>query len=215
MLKGKKLSILGDSLSTYEGISNNPEIHRLLKFNKAFYQSDFPLDKTYWMQIINDLEMTLCVNNSYSGGLLCGENDANAGINRAEYLSRDDGTSPDVIIVFMGINDFGYYIPSDVFGQDYQATLQKIKERHPIAKVCCVNLPNRSPLHRTETEIYNAEIENAAKTAGDNFFIADFFCSRLNNELYKEYTLGDGLHPNEMGMDIIAEFIKEALIKNC
>jgi lysophospholipase L1-like esterase len=47
------------------------------------------------------------------------------------------------------------------------------------------------------------------KFAGDNFFIADLFNSRLNNDFYYNNTL-DGLHPDEDGMHIIAEVIERS-----
>ncbi len=214
MLKGKKLSILGDSISTYKGISDNPEYNRMLRFNKSYYEPPFPLEKTYWMQIINDLDLTLCVNNSFSGGLLYNENDPDSGICRARFLSRDNGEIPDIIIVFMGINDFGYRIHPDTFGSDYTKALLLIKEKHPSARVCCVNLPNRAPELEKYTVMYNEKISEAVKTAGEGFFIADFFGSALRSNIYRENTC-EGLHPNEQGMKIIADFIKEALIKNC
>ena len=87
--------------------------------------------------------MRLCLNNSWSGGNLSGVDDFSSGVNRAEQLSRDDGTSPDLIIIFIGINDLGRGVDISVFSADYKKTLNKIKAKYPEAKVCCVNLPDR------------------------------------------------------------------------
>lgn len=206
MFKGKKLSILGDSISTYRGVSNDSTANYTIRHNPYFYYLPFPLEKTYWMRLITELEMELCVNNSWSGGNLSGEFDLNSGVNRAHHLSRDDGVKPDIIIVFMGINDLGRNVPVDIFAKDYEKTLEIIKAEHPKAKVCCVNLPDRYADFKSRTELFNQAINIAAKKSGKNFFVADLFGSRLNNDFYYNNTV-DGLHPDEDGARIISEVV--------
>lgn len=210
MLKGKLISILGDSISTYEGVSNDPSANSTTIYNPAFYRGIFPLSSTYWHRVMDNLGLTLCVNNSWSGGNLSGVDNPDSGVNRAKSLSRDDGTSPDIIIVFMGINDLGRSIDAEVFASDYKRTLAIIKEKHPKAQVCCVNLPDRDVFLKRRAEIFNTAINTAVKSMGDNFFIADLFSSRLNNDFYYMNTL-DGLHPDEDGMRIIAEIVENAI----
>ena len=158
--------------------------------------------------------MALCVNNSWSGGNLSGRDNPDSGVNRANNLARDDGTVPDVVIVFMGINDLGRRVNLDTFSADYEKTLMTIKHRHPNALVCCVNLPDRDIAMKKQTEQFNVAIDAAVKTAGDNFFVADLFHSRLNNDCYYMNTL-DGLHPDEDGMRMIAEVVIDAIQQNC
>ena len=210
MLKGKTLSILGDSISTYEGVSNDKAASSATAYNPAFYRGIFPLSSTYWHRVMDNLGLTLCVNNSWSGGNLSGVDNPDSGVNRAKSLSRDDGTSPDIIIVFMGINDLGRNVDAEIFAADYKRTLAIIKEKHPKAQVCCVNLPDRDVFLKRRAEIFNTAINTAVKSMGDNFFIADLFSSRLNNDLYYMNTL-DGLHPDEDGMRIIAEIVENAI----
>ena len=213
MFTAKKLSILGDSISTYKGVSNDKNANRTTRDNPYYYRPAFELKDTYWQRIIDDLGMTLCVNNSWSGGNLSGIDDPSSGVNRSSELARDDGETPDVIIVFMGINDVGRAIDSDKFAFSYNRTLATIKEKYPMAQVCCVNLPDRDIYLKTRTIIYNNIIKEAALAAGENFFIADLFASRLNNDFYYNNTV-DGLHPDRDGMQIIAEIIKDAMIAN-
>lgn len=213
MFKGKKLSILGDSISTYKGVSNDETAHWDLFYNPYFYQEPLPLEKTYWWIVMEKLGLTLCVNNSWSGGNLSGIDNPDSGVNRASHLSRDDGTNPDVVIVFMGVNDLGRDVKLSVFAADYQKTLNAIKEKYPAAKVCCINLPDRHPSLKEATLQFNAEIEKAAQEAGENFFVADLFGSRLNNRFYYIHTL-DGLHPGEGGMEVIAEVVLAAIEAN-
>lgn len=213
MVKVKYVSILGDSISTYQGVSNDTSVNATLSTNPSYYRGAFPLEKTYWMQVMNDLGLTLCVNNSWSGGNLSGIHDETAGVNRAHQLSRDSGEIPDLVIVFMGMNDLGRGVDASVFAKDYSKTLNIIKESFPLAKVCCVNLPDRDIYLKARAELFNEAIENAVKVAGKNFFIADLYRSRLNNDFYYMNTV-DGLHPDEDGMRIIGEIVEEAIKQN-
>ena len=210
MLTNKMLSILGDSISTYKGVSDDSSANSPLRYNPSFYKEPFPCEKTYWRLSMASLGLKLCVNNSWSGGNLSGGGDPHAVVNRANNLSRDDGTDPDIIIVFMGINDLGRRVGIDVFSSDYERTLMIIKERYPKAMVCCVNLPDRDIVMKKQTEAFNSKIADAIKAAGENFFVADLFHSRLNNDFYYMNTI-DGLHPDEDGMKIIAEIIESAI----
>ena len=214
MLKGKRLSILGDSISTYKGVSNDTSANSTLFYNPFFYKEPFPLDKTYWKMLINELGLTLCVNNSWSGGNLSGRENADSGVNRVNNLSRDDGAHPDIVIVFMGINDLGRRVSASVFSADYEKTLCIIGDRYPNAKVCCVNLPDRDPVMKNQTELFNSAIQAAVAAAGESFFVADLFHSPLNNDNYYMNTV-DGLHPDEDGMKMISRLIKEAITQNC
>ena len=210
MLAGKKLSILGDSISTYQGFSNDRTANETLFFNPYYYRDPFPPEGTYWMRLMRTFDLTLCVNNSWSGGNLSGRDNPDAGVNRAAHLCRDDGTAPDLIIVFMGINDLGRRVDIATFSADYEHTLMTLKQQHPTAYVCCVNLPDRHPSMKRETEIFNTAIAAAAAAAGERFFVADLFSSRLNNVFYYDNTT-DGLHPDEDGMRYIAEVVEGAI----
>ena len=210
MLQGKKLSILGDSISTYRGISNDATANSSIIYNPYFYTEPFPEEKTYWQIIMADFGLTLCVNNSWSGGNLSGKENPDSGINRARNLSRNDGTNPNLIILFMGINDLGRGVPVTVFESDYRNTLKTIKKLYPFSHVCCVNLPDRDIFMKDATELFNSAIERSVRSCGENFFIADLFHSRLNNHFYYMNTL-DGLHPDEDGMKIIAEVLEKAI----
>lgn len=204
------LSILGDSISTYKGISDNPDINASIICNQSFYKPPFSQEDTYWEILIKRLSLKLCVNNSYSGGNLSGKDDPCSGINRAYNLSRNDGTSPDIIILFMGINDLGRGVPPELFEKDYALTLRILKEKYPEAYVCCVHIPDRDPVLKKRAQIFNSSIEKAVRDMGSGYFIADLFSSRLNNDFYYINTR-DGLHPDEDGMRIIADVIEDTI----
>lgn len=212
-MSGKTLSILGDSISTYKGYSNNDSANKMLFYNPYFYREPFPVEGTYWKMILDTLGMELCVNNSWSGGNLSGRDNENSGVNRATNLSRDDGTEPDFIILFMGMNDLGRSINPEIFAIDYEESLRRMREKYPNADICCMNMPNRDIRMKKETEVFNSIIENAVKNAGEKVFMADFFHSPLENDYYYNNTI-DGLHPDPDGMRIIADVFLEAMKKN-
>ena len=213
MSENLKLSILGDSISTYRGVSNDASANATTVYNPYYYSEPFPLEKTYWHRVLTDLKLELCVNNSWSGGNLSGRDDPDSGFNRVHHLSKSDGTVPDLIILFMGINDLGRRVPVSVFEADYYATLQTIKTLYPKAYVCCINLPDRDIFLKKSAQMFNDAIARSVRNAGDKFFIADLFGSRLNNDFYYMNTT-DGLHPDEDGMKIIAEIAEQALLNN-
>ena len=213
MLKGKKLSILGDSISTYKDVSNDINANESLYPNPYFYRLPFPLEKTYWMLLIEKLGLSLCVNNSWSGGNLSGKDNSSSGLNRANFLSHNDKTVPDIIIIFMGTNDLGRKVAPQIFEEDYKSTLKTVKNKYPNAKVCCVNIPDRDIVMKPQAEIFNKIISDAVGEAGENFFLADLFRSKLNNDFYYMNTV-DGLHPDEDGMRIIAEILEKAIKSN-
>lgn len=114
--KGKKLSILGDSISTYLGISNNTAYNTTIGNNAVYYNEtnhkllDSVTD-TWWMQAIDKLGMSLCVNNSWSGSCVSDREGSDASIayrSRCTQLHNNTGSTavnPDIIAIYMGTND--------------------------------------------------------------------------------------------------------------
>ena len=125
---GKRISIIGDSISTFNGVSNSTSYNSTIGNNAIWYPKNnsnlMSYTGTYWGRLIQDLGMELCVNNSWSGSRVYGVVDNNCKGNmlvRATELDNDNGTpkdpsddiNPDVILVYMGINDFHTGTPND------------------------------------------------------------------------------------------------------
>ena len=112
---GKTLSILGDSISTYTGISNNTSYNTTIGKNAVYYNNSThkllnSVDETWWMQTMDALGMKLCVNNSWSGS--CASDRENPGAGSVAYVSRcmqlhndNTNTNPDIIAIYLGTND--------------------------------------------------------------------------------------------------------------
>ena len=122
LLAGKKISVVGDSISTYQDVSNNGDYNSTINKNKLFYgegydpnfptnklNSNVKLNETWWMRTINNYGMTLNVNNSYSGSWVTDSRVENVAAcnTRAENLHTNEGVKPDIIATFIGTNDLG------------------------------------------------------------------------------------------------------------
>lgn len=128
--QGKYLSVVGDSISTFGGVSNNTSYNSTIGGNAVYYPDSLTRlagsDYTYWGRILNATGMKLCVNNSWSGSRVYGRGDLNFADSvlwRTTELDNDNGTQndpnddikPDVILFYMGTNDLG----STPFGELY------------------------------------------------------------------------------------------------
>ena len=212
---GKKLSILGDSISTFEGYVPSG--------NATYYPKDTvqAVADTWWMKLINGLDMVLDVNNSWSGSRVTTTNGETAAgcMARCQNL----GTSPDVIIVFMGINDFnsevalGTYdgktaVPSTTttFREAYGIMLDKILTKYQTAEVWVCTL---SPCERNNPEgfpeingngvalaSFNDAIRELANAFGVKVLEHGTALTYQNMSAYNP----DELHPNKYGHSIIA-----------
>lgn len=102
-----RISVMGDSISTFEGV--NPDGYAV------FYQGDLrektgvmaPED-TWWHLIATHFGGTILSNASYSGSMTSGAGfPAARCIQRTKDLSAG-GETPDVVLIFMGTNDYGW-----------------------------------------------------------------------------------------------------------
>ena len=109
--RGKKLSLIGDSITTYSSVSDNAAINSTLAPHESSYRPDalYPdHTKTYWGIVQTLLEMDLCVVNAWGGSRTYGSESKSWIDNmprRAVQLHTDGGVYPDLIIVYMGTND--------------------------------------------------------------------------------------------------------------
>lgn len=225
---GKKVSILGDSISTFVGYIPSGQSS---EYNGTNYNG-LKVTDTWWMKVISALGMELLVNNSWSGTCVTTVRDSVKGANsNAMYRADLLGTAPDVIIFYMGINDFCFEAPFGTydgtapvpttgtdFSSAYAITLDKMMNAYKTSEIWCATLPqcerngtigapeiNDSGVALAD---YNARIKRLAMTFGAK--VLDFAQSGLTYENMSVY-MGDwegsterGLHPNADGMSILA-----------
>ncbi len=233
--KGKTVSIMGDSISTFSG------------YIPDSYAQNYPagdiedVSQTWWMQVINAKKMTFLANSSYSGGLVSGNSlDASGkyacSFTRIDALQGADGSSPDVIMILDGANDLfndiplgtytqGMTLPQEgkikTFAEAYALMLTKLHAQYPEAKIICLTcLPvtewtdeERKHYHARTNELgltiadYNAVIKEVAAGFGDQ--VIDTY-QTFNVSQGSKYTY-DGVHPNAAGAKKIAAFINSKL----
>lgn len=156
-----KVSILGDSYSTFEGC--------IPEGNEPWYGKNFGNDvsdpgETWWGQLIDDNGLQLELNNSWSGATICNTGYRGEDYTERSFLTRADdlGRKPDVIFVFGGTNDAWANSPLGEFdGTDMytvrpaaKAMFKKIKDNYPEA--LCVAIINTELSNEVEDAILQA-----------------------------------------------------------
>ena len=231
-LDGKKVSILGDSISTYTGYI--PSDYSI------FYPENggiTDVKDTWWMRVIDGSNAVFCADASYSGSTTSGasteQNDGRPGVSdrRIGDLTSPDGMKPDVILVYMGANDLLVNIPigdndgtrtvaeGDIenFTDAYTLMLDKVKKAYPDAQVYCITFheicrwdeSGNGFTFKSDTGFissqYNDKIVLIAKNKG--LPLIDVFngCG-INPDNAIDNTL-DGTHPNAAGAKKIADYI--------
>lgn len=231
-LEGVTLSILGDSLSTYEGWI--PEECTVF-FPRHGDLTD--VSETWWMQLLGDTGMELCSNNSSAGStcvgdsLLTGEVKYGCSGDRISLLTGSQGKMPDVIIVFMGTNDLLSGVPMgdndgtrlveegeiDNFSDAYTLILDKISSEYPAAQIYCCGLHQvgdwgtEQPFEMVINHLgltaqdYSRQIQTIAANKG--FPYIDLYHCGIEIDNLVQMT-SDGVHYTPLGMS----YVKEAVL---
>ena len=211
-----KISILGDSISTYKGYSNNPEYNPTIGNNALWFPNVnydggcIDVSETWWMQVIKAKNFTLCVNNSWSGSKMI---DPHTYDSRAVNLHDCGGACPDIIFFFMGINDYDAKITVADFSAIYEKILNRVVNAYPKAKIIC--------LTPTNSYKYAPGGTNGVAPFGDYIDALIAVASAKNcrvvrldklwdETLMKECTF-DLLHPNVKGMRLVANAVLEEI----
>lgn len=222
--KNKLFAIFGDSISTLDGYSRPDDAAFYVGMQK-FKAGVFAPEDTWWGRVIEHLGGVLLMNNSISGSVVCKHPDClissyGCSDERTSALSRE-GTFPDVIMIFMGINDWGRGIkptPDDesaegdlsIFSVAYRNMLEKLQKNYPQAELWCFTLPVSTCTHRQDfvfpydcgghhIEEYCEVIRACAKKCGCR--VIDLYGSSV------PYDTIDGFHPNAEGMKTLADAV--------
>lgn len=221
---GKQFSVLGDSISTLDGY--NPLGYNLFYFGENCFRSSVrEMKDTWWGKVIDFFGGELLVNNSWSGSRVTrlpssdslfpsGCSDERTGSLHIRSVI------PDVIIVYLGTNDWAYGADKksntivldhtfhcQSFDFAYSTMLSKIKSNYPNAEIWCCTLcatfmssdPSfHFPYKYNGNYInkYNQIIETVANQ--QNCKIIDLFSYSV------PYDSIDGSHPNVNGMNTLA-----------
>ena len=218
--KGKTLSILSDSMSTFTGY--------IPVGNSDFYpQGDVTsVTQTWWDIVLQKTGMTLEVNNSWSGSPI-------AGSSPQGFSSRIGNIgSPDVCLIFGGTNDYRLGInigdwnytntTFDLlqFKQAIQNLLYNLITTYPLTKFIFM-----TPMHRNDTgegrvngfpvnwnnEKYLADYQDAIVEACVTYGVQCIDTREIFSYYnVSQYTI-EGLHLNAKGMGILADLVVSEL----
>lgn len=207
----RMVSILGDSISTYEGY--NPPGYAVF-YDRAMQVRNGlnSVYDTWWAKVNQRLRAYLCVNNSYSGSRVTGDGFPAASSLRRLQMLRTAEYVPELILIYIGINDFAAGVKikeASQFRQDmsafepaYDAMLAELRQRYPMAKILCGTLMKSEIRDNSfwtfpeqfagvHLEEYNRVIRSSARENG--CLVADLAAQELRYE-----TL-DGSHPTAQG----------------
>lgn len=213
-VEGKYFSVLGDSLTAYEG-------YTIAGLSAYYNPENVSLDSMWWSVAARETGMIPCVING-GGGTGVTELLADAGVptagnsERCEYLYTEE-QMPDVIFVLLGGNDVIQEVSEDIIENAYEEMLERIKQTYPEAEVyACTyyRLPGdlREPMIRL-----NDVIRDAANNTGvDCIDIEDCAISSGNpQEYFMDYDAetGLGVHVNQEGQEIMGEAIASSFLE--
>lgn len=234
-LAGTSISVLGDSISTFQGY--NPEGYHVFFPD---YGAVKELGDTWWQIVAQDLELPLYVNGSSSGATVAGDStgteDPQCACNelRTNALAGPGGVCPDRIIVYLGTNDLLESVrlgdndgtgavtagEIDTFSDAYTLMLDKLQANYPSARIYCCTLLQVGD-YGTQTpyvEFVNGEQLTAAdyseaivRIAGNKgLSVIDLYNCGVTIENLQEMS-SDGVHPTAAGMRRIAAAVEAAL----
>ena len=217
-LHGKNISILGDSISTYINWSNNTSYNTTLESNGTTAYDGIRhgvpnVNETWWKQTIDQTGMNLLVDNAKSGAKVSDS------LDRAKQLHSDvgddNGTNPDIIAIWIGINDVRYGTSATDFAGYYRTMIEGITTKYNDSDVYVFTLiPQKDHQYATDETIQqvNAKIREIANEFGCT--IVDLYNDSGINLANSGTYMYDYLHPNTKGMDIVTNCFKEKLFEN-
>lgn len=238
-LKGKKVSILGDSISTYAGwLTPSTNAVYYPTCQNSPYADITSVNETWWKIVIDKTQMVLGANNSYSGRTL----KDSATINNIEALANN-GT-PDLILVYLGTNDANQqvslgkidktmpfnYNSSESYGETlgtnltqeqiealgtstfYEAVrtlIIRLQWYYPNARIVFLTLGWGSYQRFFADNPYREALKEMCELYGVDTI--DVRKAGISMPKFTDYTL-QRVHPNKAGMKLLGEYVYNKLM---
>lgn len=202
---GKYLSVLGDSISAFEGY--------LTEGCFAGYHAgrDMKVSDMWWYEMARQTGMNICAVNASGGSGVTELADPKHMGNgeRCENLDSS-GHSPDVICVLLGINDFFRNVDQEQFIREYGEMVQRIQKNYPGAELFLCTYFELPGEYKAGVDDLNRIIGDTADKYGVR--VLDLHGSNLSvinpEKRFKDYQkkTGQGVHPNAVGQKIIGRW---------
>ena len=227
--KGRIISILGDSISTFSGSIPEGNSSFYPKFNVK------TAEQTWWGKLIYYMDAELGINNSWSGSWISNKDASNtgsrgpdrcmSGITRIQTL--DDNGTPDIILVYGGANDIHYDVPLGTFDKNvlhtldlettvlesfadaYKALIMRLQHYYPYSQIVCLgpNYSNISDSYKENLDNYISVVRDISDYFGTHFIDMRKCGINLGNIDKKYGLMGDVTHPDDKGMELIAKYV--------
>ena len=181
-----KISVLGDSYSTFKGYIN-PDTNKSwygIERGEKLVNDVTKVEETWWMLLADKMNATLERNNSYSGSTICHTGYSKKDFSDRSFISRIHNLgNPDIILILGGTNDAWAGVPvgecqyenwtrKDLFQfrPAFCYLLHQLKELYPEARICNISNCN---LNKTVTQsmedicqhygVLNVQLQNIDK----------------------------------------------------
>lgn len=207
----KRVSLLGDSITTYKGYTLFPSNGQYPNNNYSDFTS---VTQTYWYQLIYDRMTNAVLEANSSHTATCIQNTVKNGYPGYGFLNRyADLGNPDVIFINGGTNDsWSFKLPvgtldfsiatNDLdtyqFAQAYDKLIRLMKEKYPKAKIVCI----------IGDCVMDAQYTGYAQVIRDvcNHYNVKYAEVKFADRAASTY---DSVHPNVAGMKEMADQIWE------
>lgn len=223
---GKRFSILGDSISTFMGY--NPNGYNVFYAGQNCEKSGVTqVNDTWWDKVIRYFGGELLINNSWSGSRVTkmpGSErlfPSDCSDERTSSLHIND-VKPDVIIVFLGTNDWAYGAKTgndtvvlieddnEIFKDAYETMLEKLRSNYPMSEIWCCTLSETYISSRPDFSFPQSYAGTHIEEYNDviRAVVREKACKLIDLYAYKTpYDSIDGSHPTKAGMNTIAQMI--------
>lgn len=225
----KQFSVLGDSVSTLAGF--NPKGYNVFYDGESSERANVKeMQDTWWGKVIDFFGGELLVNNSWSGSRVTRLPDnevlfPSGCSNERTGSLHINNVKPDVIIVYLGTNDWAFGAKIDgtrlladelnmqYFSAAYETMLSKIKANYPNAEIWCCTLNTTFMSSNPSFEFPYAPAKMHIEMYNQIIMETAYMHKCKVIDLYNYHTPYDsidGTHPNSDGMNTLATLmIKE------
>ena len=212
-IAGKKVSILGDSISTF--YAEGSEMNSYYGGDNQFYYPKYSqsqinvVNLTWWYQLIKNNELSLGINNSWSGSCASGTN-VSAGVQDSRIDTLDENGTPDIVIIYLGTNDCASAFTVEVFAEAIETIVAKVKALG-VSDIFITTLGysayNNGKYSDANRIAYNTEIRRIANEQNCGIVPLDDY---IQDDSYSFY-LQDNLHYNVKGAALLAKIYEKSI----
>ena len=210
-LEGLKVSILGDSISTFYSSTStiNSYYGQEGRYYYPIYSSTVKtVEKTWWYQLINNNKMAWGINNSWSGSAAYGSGES-AGQSDARINTIDDNGMPDIVIIFLGTNDCASGFSVSNYSNAIKTMITKIRKLgNPQIFLTTLGYSDYdSNNYKVNRILYNEALRKIAGEYNCGIVPLDEYIVETSYMFY----LGDRLHHNAKGAELLSKIYEKTI----